>query len=57
MLISDQTPWSGVADAGVWVYELYNEQGFIKTLNNLVEMDASEYDVSLINVEIMCWAN
>ena len=44
VLISDQTPWSGVADAGAgWVYELYNEQGFIKTLNNLVEMDASEY--------------
>ena len=44
VLISDQTPWSGVTDEGAgWVYSLDNEQGFISTLNHLVEMDASEY--------------
>ena len=44
VLISDQTPWSGVTDEGVgWAYSLDNQQGFSNTLNHLVKMDSSEY--------------
>jgi len=44
VLISDQTPWSPVSDAGVgWAYSLDDRDGFIRTLNSLVLMDAGEY--------------
>ena len=44
VLLSDQTPWSGVTDAGVgWVYSLDDNDGFVNTLNELVLWGAEEY--------------
>jgi glycosyltransferase involved in cell wall biosynthesis len=44
VLISDQTPWSEVGDAGVgWAFPLDDHQSFARTLDELVSLDAQEY--------------
>jgi glycosyltransferase involved in cell wall biosynthesis len=44
VLISDQTPWSDVGDAGVgWAYPPDDHQSFARTLDEFVSLDAQEY--------------